>query len=173
MKPSIEKRYFTITEVSKELDVKPSMLRYWEKEFRQLTPRTNGRGKRFYTRKDIELIQQIHQLVKVERFTLDGARRALAARAEQQSQVAPAAQAAIAPATTGSAEPQRTGGDALGVDEATRQALVAQLEGLREKLLALKRSDASAVNAAPSVPPTSAPASSDAARNPESLTRAW
>jgi DNA-binding transcriptional MerR regulator len=77
MKSSIEKRYYTITEVSEELDIKPSMLRYWEKEFRQLNPRTNSRGKRFYTRKDIDLIVEIRRLVKEQRYTIDGARKIL------------------------------------------------------------------------------------------------
>lgn len=73
----IEKRYFSITEVADLLGVNPSMLRYWEKEFRQLHPRTNARGKRFYTERDIELIRRIHELVKVRAYTIEGARRLL------------------------------------------------------------------------------------------------
>jgi DNA-binding transcriptional MerR regulator len=74
---AIEKRYFTITEVADQLGVNPSMLRYWEKEFRQLHPRTNARGKRFYTARDIEVIRRIHELVKVRAYTIEGARRLL------------------------------------------------------------------------------------------------
>ena len=74
---AIEKRYFSITEVADLLGVNPSMLRYWEKEFRQLHPRTNARGKRFYTERDIELIRRIHELVKVRAYTIEGARRLL------------------------------------------------------------------------------------------------
>ena len=73
----VEKRFFTITEVAAEVGENASVLRYWEKEFRQLTPRTNARGKRFYTRKDIELIQRIHALVRQQGFTIDGARKVL------------------------------------------------------------------------------------------------
>ena len=80
----IEKRFFTITEVANEVGENASVLRYWEKEFRQLSPRTNARGKRFYTRRDIELIQRIHGLVRNQGFTIDGARKAL------QSDVEPA-----------------------------------------------------------------------------------
>ena len=73
----VEKRFFTITEVAAEVGENASVLRYWEKEFRQLTPRTNARGKRFYTRKDIELIERIHALVRQQGFTIDGARKVL------------------------------------------------------------------------------------------------
>lgn len=79
----VEKRFFTITEVAAGLGENASVLRYWEKEFRQLTPRTNARGKRFYTRKDIELIERIHSLVREQGFTIDGARKVL------QGEVAP------------------------------------------------------------------------------------
>lgn len=73
----VEKRFFTITEVAEEVGENASVLRYWEKEFRQLKPRTNARGKRYYTRKDIELIGWIHQLVRIQGFTIDGARKVI------------------------------------------------------------------------------------------------
>ena len=49
----IQKRYFSISEVAKMLDVKPSLLRFWEKEFKQIQPKTNARGKRAYNRKTL------------------------------------------------------------------------------------------------------------------------
>jgi len=90
----IEKRYFTITEVANELGLNASQLRYWEKEFTPLNPRTNARGKRFYTASDKELIQQIAWLVKDQGYTIDGARKALKKRKE----VAEAMAADVAPA---------------------------------------------------------------------------
>lgn len=119
MKSSIEKRYFTITEVSEELDVKPSMLRYWEKEFRQLNPRTNSRGKRFYTRRDIDLIVEIRRLVKEQRYTIDGARKIL-----DGTETA-----------TGTGTGKGTGTGTGTVDVA---AVVERLEALRAQLIALK-----------------------------------
>lgn len=74
---TIEKRFFTITEVASEIGENASVLRYWEKEFRQLNPRTNARGKRFYTKKEIEVIHRIHDLVRTQGFTIDGARKVL------------------------------------------------------------------------------------------------
>ena len=76
----IEKRYFSITEVAKELGLNASQLRYWEKEFAVLKPRTNARGKRFYTESDREIIQQISWLVKDQGYTIDGARKAMKKR---------------------------------------------------------------------------------------------
>ncbi|HBP44743.1 MAG TPA: hypothetical protein DD635_02500 [Flavobacteriales bacterium] len=82
LKKHIEKRYFTITEVANELGLNASQLRYWEKEFSSLNPRTNARGKRFYTASDKELIQQIAWLVKDQGYTINGARKALKKRKE-------------------------------------------------------------------------------------------
>lgn len=144
MKPSIEKRYFTITEVAQELDLKPSMLRYWEKEFRQLNPRTNSRGKRFYTRKDIDLIAEIRRLVKEDRFTIDGARQILDKGGQQ-----------VGLATRG--QSQIPFPSDHRVNYAAQEELVSRLERLREQLLDLKAGQAT--NASE--------------RNPESLTQAW
>ena len=95
----IEKRYFTITEVANELGLNASQLRYWEKEFTPLNPRTNARGKRFYTVADKELIQQIAWLVKDQGYTIDGARKALKKRKEVAKAMASgAAQAEDQPA---------------------------------------------------------------------------
>jgi DNA-binding transcriptional MerR regulator len=73
----IEKRYFSIGEVSELLDVNPSLIRFWESEFEQLTPRKNKKGNRIFTDKDIELLRAIYYLVKVRGFTLKGAKEKL------------------------------------------------------------------------------------------------
>lgn len=71
------KLYYSITEVAEHLDVAPSLLRYWEKEFPELVLKRNSKGTRFYTRENIEYLELIHDLVKVEGFTLQGARNQL------------------------------------------------------------------------------------------------
>lgn len=70
----IEKTYYTIGEVSTLLGEAPSLIRFWEKEFAQLKPSKTGKGTRKYDKKDIELLQLIHHLVKEKGYTLDGAR---------------------------------------------------------------------------------------------------
>jgi DNA-binding transcriptional MerR regulator len=78
-KEIIEKRYMTIGEVSEMLDVNPSLIRFWEQEFPQLTPRKNRKGNRIYTQEDLETLRNIYYLVKVRKFTLKGAREKLKA----------------------------------------------------------------------------------------------
>jgi DNA-binding transcriptional MerR regulator len=56
------KKYFKIGEVSKMLEVAPSTLRFWEKEFRQLRPMKSKKGDRIYSLKDIEILKEIKYL---------------------------------------------------------------------------------------------------------------
>jgi DNA-binding transcriptional MerR regulator len=76
-KEEIEKRYLTIGEVAEMLDVNPSLIRFWESEFPQLTPRKNRKGNRIFTHEDIETLRNIYYLVKIRKFTLKGAREKL------------------------------------------------------------------------------------------------
>lgn len=115
----IEKRYFTITEVANELGLNASQLRYWEKEFTSLNPRTNARGKRFYSASDKELIQQIAWLVKDQGYTIDGARKALKKRNEVAEAMASSAASEAAP-------------DAMpSID---KEVLLSRLRGVKAKL---------------------------------------
>ena len=72
-----EKRYYSIGEVAKAFDVNPSLLRYWEKEFKQIQPKKKTSGIRKYTPTDIENIQLIHHLLKEKGMTLEGAKNHL------------------------------------------------------------------------------------------------
>ena len=60
------------------LNVNASLLRYWEKEFKQIKPYKNKKGDRFFRPEDIEVIQTIYNLTKVKGFTLQGAKDELA-----------------------------------------------------------------------------------------------
>ncbi|MGN0281594.1 MAG: MerR family transcriptional regulator [Prevotella sp.] len=72
------KLYYSISEVAKMFDVNESTLRYWEKEFPSLKPKTSGPSlTRQYTDKDIEKIKQIHNLIKVRGFKISSARKIL------------------------------------------------------------------------------------------------
>ncbi len=72
-----DKLYFKIGEVSELLGVEPYVLRYWETEFPQLTPKKSGTGHRLYRRKDVELLLRIKFLLYEQRFTIEGARQHL------------------------------------------------------------------------------------------------
>ena len=56
MKSEIKKLYYSIGEVSKMVELKSYVLRYWETEFKQLAPPKNRAGNRTYRQKDIDLI---------------------------------------------------------------------------------------------------------------------
>jgi DNA-binding transcriptional MerR regulator len=73
----IEKIHFTIGEVAAQLQVAPSLIRFWEKEFPQLKPQKTEGGTRKFTQKDIQVLKRIYHLVKEEGFTLQGAKERL------------------------------------------------------------------------------------------------
>ena len=73
----MEKLFYSISEVADMFNVNQSNLRFWEKEFKQLKPKRNDKGTRFYSPDDILVIKQIIYLVTEQKLTLDGARRKL------------------------------------------------------------------------------------------------
>ena len=73
----MEKLFYSISEVAKLFGINQSNLRFWEKEFKQLKPKRNDKGTRFYTPDDIQIIKQIIYLTTDQKLTLDGARRKL------------------------------------------------------------------------------------------------
>ena len=124
----IQKRYFSISEVAKMLDVKPSLLRFWEKEFKQIQPKTNARGKRAYKQDDIDVIRRIYDLVKVQGLTLEGARKALTSRKGEASERGKAAALAAQAA-------QQSSSVASDAKIKERDEAVAKLKRIRQKLL--------------------------------------
>ncbi|GAB4339582.1 MAG: MerR family transcriptional regulator [Flammeovirgaceae bacterium] len=71
----IEKIYYSISEVANKLDVKPSLIRFWENQFVDIIkPKKNKKGVRQFTKTDIEKLQTIFYLVKEKGFTIQGAK---------------------------------------------------------------------------------------------------
>ncbi|MBC5991732.1 MerR family transcriptional regulator [Pontibacter cellulosilyticus] len=73
----IEKQYYTIGEVAEMFDVAASLIRFWETEFEQLSPKKNKKGNRQYTKQDIETLRTIYHLVKERGYTIQGAKEVL------------------------------------------------------------------------------------------------
>ena len=73
----ITKLYYTIGEIADMFNVNVSHIRFWTNEFSALKPTKNTKGNRLYTPEDIEVIRRIHELVKVQGFTLKGAQAKL------------------------------------------------------------------------------------------------
>src|SRR5262245_37774225 len=84
-----EGRLYKIGEVCKIADVQPYVLRYWETEFPALAPNKSGGGQRLYTRREIDIILRIKQLLYSEGFTIAGAKKKLEAEAEEPIAAAP------------------------------------------------------------------------------------
>ncbi|HEV8659519.1 MAG TPA: MerR family transcriptional regulator [Thermoanaerobaculia bacterium] len=72
-----DKKLYKIGEVCKIADVQPYVLRYWETEFPSLAPNKSGGGQRLYTRREIDTILRIKQLLYSEGFTIAGAKKKL------------------------------------------------------------------------------------------------
>jgi DNA-binding transcriptional MerR regulator len=72
-----DKTSFKSSEVCQYTDTQPYVLRFWESEFPQLRPDRVGGGQPLYTRRDVELVLRIKQLLHEEEVTLEDARRRL------------------------------------------------------------------------------------------------
>lgn len=95
------KLYYRIGEVSRIVGVQPHVLRYWETEFRTIRPQKSSKGQRIYSRRDVEKLLSVKDLLKNQGFTIAGARRRLR---EGPS----ASQLSVVPATLESGSPQQS-----------------------------------------------------------------
>ncbi|HLE08416.1 MAG TPA: MerR family transcriptional regulator [Thermodesulfobacteriota bacterium] len=70
-----DRLYFKIGEVARITRVKPYILRYWESEFKIISPVKSQGNQRVYKKKDVELILYIRKLLYEDKFTLEGAKK--------------------------------------------------------------------------------------------------
>jgi DNA-binding transcriptional MerR regulator len=71
------KLYFRIGEVAGLVGVEPHVLRYWEREFRSIRPTKSAKGQRVYSRRDVENLMRVRELLYAEGFTIAGAKKKL------------------------------------------------------------------------------------------------
>ncbi len=76
-RPEPVQEFFSIGEVCDLTELKPHVLRYWESQFRFLSPAKNRSGNRVYSRREIELVVLVKHLLYEEKYTIDGARQKL------------------------------------------------------------------------------------------------
>jgi len=107
----LSKLYYSIGEVGELLNVNPSLLRFWEKEFKLEVSKRNKKGNRLFTIKEIEKINKIYHFVKIEGYTLDGAKKALKSKESRPEIV---------------------------IEQNTNDALINRLEEIKKRLLKLK-----------------------------------
>lgn len=72
-----DKLAFKIGEVAELLDIKPYVLRYWETEFDELRPKKSNHNQRMYSRHDVKMAFMIKKLLYRDRFSIEGARKAM------------------------------------------------------------------------------------------------
>ena len=77
--------YKSISEAAKEIGLinkknnktNTHTLRFWEKNFKQIKPKILSGKRRYYSEKDMNFLKLIHELLKNQRFTIEGAKKVL------------------------------------------------------------------------------------------------
>lgn len=110
------KLHYRIGEAAALIGVEPHVLRYWESEFPTIRPQKARSGQRVYSRKDVEKLMRIKELLYSQRFTIAGARQRLREVAAEPAQ-----------------DPASSGESTCASVEAVREALIA----IRQRALAL------------------------------------
>ena len=80
-----ETAYKTIGEAAKELDLvdkktgqlQTHTIRYWESQFKQIKPSIRAGGRRYYSSKNIKIINYIKFLLKEKGLTINGVKKIL------------------------------------------------------------------------------------------------
>ncbi|MGA0919922.1 MAG: MerR family transcriptional regulator [Gemmatimonadaceae bacterium] len=71
------REFYSIGDVCELTDLKPHVLRYWESQFRFLSPAKNRAGNRVYTRRELEFVMLVKHLLYTEKYTIEGAKQQL------------------------------------------------------------------------------------------------
>ena len=128
--PTIEqvpvKLYYRIGEVSEIVGVEPHVLRYWETEFRSIRPQKSRKGQRIYSRRDVDRLLKVKDLLYSHGFTIAGARKRLREGAAEPELAAPQPVAVAAAPAPRPGEHLRA---ALGEIRRDIVALLAELDG--------------------------------------------
>ena len=109
----LSKLYYSIGELSNLFGVNASLLRFWEKEFQFVISKKNAKGNRLYSVKEIEKINRIYLLVKIEGYTIEGAKKALKSKDSLSENI-------------------------LNPQESNNSALILKLETIKKRLILLK-----------------------------------
>lgn len=72
------RRFYSVSEACRRLDIEPHVLRYWEKEF-EFSFKRNSAGRRVISAQQLMKLELIRHLLHKEGLTIRGARRRLAA----------------------------------------------------------------------------------------------
>ncbi|WP_423737120.1 MerR family transcriptional regulator [Chitinophaga caseinilytica] len=76
-KLTLDKQYYSISEVAGMFRVNTSLIRYWENEFDILQPKKNRKGDRLFRQEDIQHLKLIYHLLRERKYTIEGAKQKL------------------------------------------------------------------------------------------------
>lgn len=68
------KHYYTMGEVARMFNINHSQIRLWEAEFSILQPKKNKKGDRYFRPIDVKNLYLIHDLIRLRKFTIEGAK---------------------------------------------------------------------------------------------------
>lgn len=114
-----EDKVYRIGEVAAELQLKTSVLRFWESEFPELVPQRSAKGHRSYNAQDVELLKRIKQLLHEQGMTIEGAKRVLHGEGTEPGSLAVAGS---------------LGASGVKVDSAFLEAVITELSEVRSAL---------------------------------------
>ena len=85
MTNKLDQAYKTIGEVAKILNLKnrssqkipTHTIRFWEKEFKQIKPKLLNSNRRYYDKKNVDLLKKIKFLLKDQGMTINGVKKLL------------------------------------------------------------------------------------------------
>ena len=126
------KLYFRIGEVAGLVGVEPHVLRYWEREFRSIRPTKSAKEQRVYSRRDVENLLRVRDLLYRDGFTIAGAKKKLQKNGmePERAEAADALEVEVASPAPPATDPELALLDAAEVDNVSGSA--------RETLSALR-----------------------------------
>lgn len=129
----------TISEVAEDLNIPAHVLRFWEQKFPHLSPLKRRGGRRYYRPEDIDNIRFIRKLLYVDGYTIKGAIKFFAEKADHHSELLENNIIELPVNDTASAIRQELELISRAIAVADPQSLRNMLQSLRELRLLLKQ----------------------------------
>ncbi len=77
------KAFRTISEVARELNLQPYIIRFWESQFKQIKPMRRKGGRRYYRPRDIDFLKGLKALLHEENVTIKKVKETIIKRGKE------------------------------------------------------------------------------------------
>ena len=77
------KAFRTISEVGRELNLQPYIIRFWESQFKQIKPMRRKGGRRYYRPRDIDFLKGLKALLHGENITIKKVKETIIKRGKE------------------------------------------------------------------------------------------